>query len=104
GDPAFTPPPSTDQRGFPRVVGGRVDIGAFEVLPGMTIVAGAGTIVPVVSGGTATFTASPGRQTVGVEDLRTQLVTNNNDIVIDNGTTGGDITWQTDAFPNFPNS
>jgi hypothetical protein len=33
GDPNFTPPPEFDQRGlgFPRVVGGRIDIGAFEV-------------------------------------------------------------------------
>src|SRR5207247_4052299 len=33
GDPSFTPPPDYDQRGigFPRVVNGRIDIGAFEV-------------------------------------------------------------------------
>ncbi|HEV7765788.1 MAG TPA: choice-of-anchor Q domain-containing protein [Thermoanaerobaculia bacterium] len=31
GDPAFAPPPTTDQRGFPRVVGGRLDMGAVEV-------------------------------------------------------------------------
>jgi CSLREA domain-containing protein len=33
GDPAFTPPPAYDQRGpgFPRVVNGRIDIGAYEV-------------------------------------------------------------------------
>jgi hypothetical protein len=33
GDPNFTPPPDFDQRGpgFPRVVCGRIDIGAFEV-------------------------------------------------------------------------
>src|SRR5947208_773502 len=33
GDPAFTPPPSDDQRGagFDRVVNGRIDIGSFEV-------------------------------------------------------------------------
>jgi hypothetical protein len=32
GDPNFTPPPEFDQRGlrFPRVVNGRIDIGAFE--------------------------------------------------------------------------
>ncbi|MFL6260472.1 MAG: Calx-beta domain-containing protein [Thermoanaerobaculia bacterium] len=34
GDPAFTPPPSTDQRGFARVVGGRIDMGAVELNPG----------------------------------------------------------------------
>ena len=31
GDPGFTPPPSTDQRGLMRVVNGRVDMGAVEV-------------------------------------------------------------------------
>ena len=33
GDPSFTSPPDYDQRGsdFPRVVNGRIDIGAFEV-------------------------------------------------------------------------
>jgi parallel beta-helix repeat protein len=34
GDPAFTPPPSVDQRGFPRVAGGRIDMGAVELNPG----------------------------------------------------------------------
>src|SRR5207248_7659058 len=31
GDPNFTPPPRQDQRGYPRVVNGRIDIGSFEV-------------------------------------------------------------------------
>ncbi|MEO8329651.1 MAG: choice-of-anchor Q domain-containing protein [Candidatus Nanopelagicales bacterium] len=33
GDPSFTPPPDYDQRGpgFPRVVNGRIEIGAFEL-------------------------------------------------------------------------
>ena len=31
GDPAFMPPPDTDQRGKPRVARGRIDIGAFEL-------------------------------------------------------------------------
>ena len=32
GDPAFTPPPSYDQRGpgFPRLLNGRLDMGAHE--------------------------------------------------------------------------
>lgn len=31
GDPAFVPPPSTDQRGLPRVANGRLDMGSVEV-------------------------------------------------------------------------
>lgn len=34
GDPSFTPPPATDQRGFDRVSGGRIDMGAVELSPG----------------------------------------------------------------------
>ncbi|MFN4257951.1 MAG: beta strand repeat-containing protein [Gemmataceae bacterium] len=39
GNPAFTPPPNFDQRGtgFPRVSGGRLDIGAFELAPAFAI-------------------------------------------------------------------
>jgi hypothetical protein len=33
GNPAFAPPPATDQRGLPRVAGGRVDIGSVELQP-----------------------------------------------------------------------
>jgi hypothetical protein len=35
GDPNFAPPPFNDQRGpgYDRVVGGRIDIGSFEVQP-----------------------------------------------------------------------
>jgi len=35
GDPSFTPPPSSDQRGSPfvRVFSGRIDIGSFEAQP-----------------------------------------------------------------------
>jgi predicted outer membrane repeat protein len=45
GDPNFAPPPAADQRGLPRVVNGRIDIGAVEVpLTGVsTVVIGGGT-------------------------------------------------------------
>ena len=33
GDPAFSPPPATDQRGLPRVQGEAIDLGAFETQP-----------------------------------------------------------------------
>jgi hypothetical protein len=41
GDPTFTSPPDFDQRGlgFPRVVNGRIDIGAFEFTPDLLITA-----------------------------------------------------------------
>lgn len=53
GDPKFTPPPSFDQRGagYPRVVNGRIDKGAFEVQSG-----GTPTPTPTV---TPTPTGSP---------------------------------------------
>jgi hypothetical protein len=35
GQPNFAPPPATDQRGQPRVVDGRLDIGAVETVPGL---------------------------------------------------------------------
>jgi len=33
GDPNFSPPPFSDQRGCPRVINGRIDIGSFEREP-----------------------------------------------------------------------
>ncbi len=33
GDPNFVPPPSTDQRGYPRVSNSRIDIGSLETTP-----------------------------------------------------------------------
>jgi uncharacterized repeat protein (TIGR01451 family) len=59
GDPAFAPPPDTDQRGpgFPRVRGGRIDIGATEGTVrdlSVTLTDGRRIVTP---GGTTTYTA-----------------------------------------------
>jgi hypothetical protein len=59
GDPNFTGPPYTDQRGQPRVVNGRVDIGAYEaqlaVASATTLSAAAGS---ATAGQAVTFTAT----------------------------------------------
>jgi hypothetical protein len=59
GDPSFTGPPSTDQRGLPRVVNGRLDIGAYQTQPtaasATTLSASAS---PAVAGQAVTFTAA----------------------------------------------
>ena len=50
GDPNFTPPPSTDQRGYARVFNGRVDIGSLEVQP---------TPPPITISGTISYCSNP---------------------------------------------
>ena len=61
GDPNFTPPPDYDQRGsgFPRVLNGRIDIGAFEV---QTVTpAYAGQVQPPINpDGSSTFNVRRG--------------------------------------------
>ena len=58
GDPAFTPPPSTDQRGFPRVVNGRIDIGAVEKASSGTIQLAVSAASVSEAGVTITITAT----------------------------------------------
>ncbi|MEP7009422.1 MAG: choice-of-anchor Q domain-containing protein [Acidobacteriota bacterium] len=61
GDPAFAPPPATDQRGLPRVFNGRIDMGAVEVgaplAPG-TIQLTMTTTSVAENAGTVTITAT----------------------------------------------
>lgn len=57
GDPAFTPPPATDERGFPRVAGAEIDMGAVEVQPSTVSLSVVAQSVNE-NGGTATVTAT----------------------------------------------
>jgi predicted outer membrane repeat protein len=57
GDPAFTPPPATDQRGFPRVADGRIDIGSVEIATGILQFSSA-TYTVNENGGTVTITVT----------------------------------------------
>jgi parallel beta-helix repeat protein len=60
GNPAFVPPPSTDQRGLPRVVAGRIDMGSVEVqMPAVagTIQLAMSAAAVSESAGTITITA-----------------------------------------------
>lgn len=57
GDPAFTPPPATDQRGFPRVADGRIDIGSVEIATG-TLQFSSATYTVNENGGTVTITVT----------------------------------------------
>ncbi len=61
GDPAFAPPPATDQRGLPRVFNGRIDMGSVEVgaplVPG-TIQLTMTTTSVAENAGTVTITAT----------------------------------------------
>jgi len=56
GDPTFTPPPAQDQRGYPRVVNGRIDIGSFEAQGATPTPTPTPTVTPTA---TPTATASP---------------------------------------------
>ena len=61
GNPSFTPPPDYDQRGlgFPRVVNGRIDIGAFEQQGTSTTYTGQ-VQPPINADGTSIFTVRRG--------------------------------------------
>ncbi|HEX3131376.1 MAG TPA: IPTL-CTERM sorting domain-containing protein [Thermoanaerobaculia bacterium] len=63
GNPTFTPPPNTDQRGLPRVVNGRIDMGSVEV----EMPAAAGTIQLAMSADSVGETAG----TITITALRT---------------------------------
>jgi parallel beta-helix repeat protein len=93
GDPAFAPPPSTDQRGFPRVVNGRLDMGAVER-------ASAGTIQLAVSaasiseaGVTITITATRTGGTEGAVSV--SFATSDGTAVApaDYGAAAGTLSW-----------
>ncbi len=58
GDPAFVPPPTTDQRDLPRVVSGQLDMGAVELGPAGTIQLTFSAASVAENAGTVTVTAT----------------------------------------------
>jgi len=67
GDPNFTPPPSTDQRGYLRVYDGRIDIGSVEV---QSIPTPTPTPTPTL---TPTPTGTPPPSTIQALNISTRL-------------------------------
>src|SRR6266403_1262344 len=69
GDPNFTPPPFTDQRGYVRVYNGRIDVGSFEVQPPPITISGSisycsNPSVPPVANTTLTLTGTVSSTTI----------------------------------------
>ena len=97
GDPNFTPPPFTDQRGFSRVDGGRLDIGSVELQPVGTpsptptaTATSTGTPTPSPTG-TPTATSTPSSSPAQALNISTRLWVETGDNVLIGGfiVTGG---------------
>jgi CSLREA domain-containing protein len=95
GDPAFVPPPTTDQRGLPRVVGAATDMGSVEVNGG-TIVLSSATYSVNESAGTVTITIN---RTGGTDPATVNYATSNGTAVApgDYTTTNGTATFAAGA-------
>lgn len=92
GDPAFAPPPATDQRGFDRVAGGRIDIGAAEVNPGTIQLTVAASSV-AENAGTVTITAT---RTGGTDGAVSVTYSTSDGTAVAPGdytTAGGTLNW-----------
>jgi parallel beta-helix repeat protein len=103
GDPAFVPPPAIEQRGFARVAGGRVDMGAVEVQGG-TIDLSSATYTVAENGGSVTITVN---RTGGTDPASVNYATSNGTATAgsDYTTTSGTLNFlagQTTATFNVP--
>jgi hypothetical protein len=92
GDPAFAPPPSTDQRGLPRIAGGRIDIGAVEINPGIIQLT---TSAVSVSEGAATVTLTATRTNGSDGAVSVAYATSDGTAAApaDYGTAAGTLNW-----------
>jgi hypothetical protein len=94
--------PTTDQRGFARVVNGQVDLGAYEVqagvvtiMPAATGFSGSSQTVTINATVTASGTPSPvneGKVTYTVTDSNNQVVYTSPAYAVSSGTVGGAST------------
>ena len=103
GDPAFAPPPANDQRGLPRVSGGRVDMGAVEVQGGVFQLSSP-TYTVAENGASITITVN---RTGGTDPATVNYTTSNGSATAgaDYTTTSGTLSFaagQTSATFNVP--
>jgi len=104
GDPAYAPPPATDQRGLPRKMGVNVDMGAVETVNGGTIQFSAATYSVNENGGMRTITVT---RTGGTDPATIDYTTSNGSAAAgaDYTTTSGTINFiagQTSATFDVP--
>ena len=92
GDPAFTPPPSTDERGLPRVAGGRIDMGAAEV-QGSTIAFTTAAQSVNETAGTVTVTVARTGSADAAASVSYATANGSATAGTDYTTTSGTLTW-----------
>ncbi|HEX8618752.1 MAG TPA: Calx-beta domain-containing protein [Thermoanaerobaculia bacterium] len=95
GDPAFTAPPATDQRGLPRLSGGRIDLGAVEVALANTgtLSLSAATYSVAENGGSVTITVNRTGSTTGEVSVDYATSSGSAQTPSDYTAASGTLTW-----------
>lgn len=95
GDPAFAPPPSTDQRGLDRVIGGRLDMGSVEVanVSAGTLSLSAATYAVAENGGSVTITVTRTDGSAGAVSVQYATSDGSAGEAADYAAASGTLTW-----------
>jgi hypothetical protein len=92
GDPAFTPPPATDQRGGARVSGAALDMGAVEFAPG-TVTLSVTSVNVSEAGVSATLTVTRSGGSDGAASVGYATADGTATAGQDYGATSGTLSW-----------